>query len=390
MALPQYRPDIYSEQGIADPYPHYRAIRDLGPAVRLAAQDIVALGRYADVRAALMDHGTFRSGAGVAVNDQINGVSQRTTLASDPPLHQQLRAIIAEPLQPRAVALLREAIDDAAEHLIARLAAAGRFDGVADLARFLPVSIISNLVGLPEEGRDNMLDWAAATFDCLGPANARMAAAMPRFLEMLGYVLQQAGPAQVKPGSWAEHIYAAAREGRIAADQAPALMLDYLGPSLDTTIFATAHMLHLFARNPDQWALVLKDEALIPAAVNEVVRFESPIRGFTRLTTRAVDVGGVTVAAGQRVLLLYASANRDGRMWDAPDRFDILRPNLKSHLGFGLGRHVCAGQHLARLEIQALLRAMRRHFTRFEVGEPTIQVNNVLRGFASLPVTLAA
>ncbi|MFZ5749420.1 MAG: cytochrome P450 [Pseudomonadota bacterium] len=390
MALPHYRPDIYSEQGIADPYPHYRAIRDLGPAVRLAAQDIVALGRYADVRAALMDHGTFRSGAGVAVNDQINGVSQRTTLASDPPLHQQLRAIIAEPLQPRAVALLREAIDDAAEHLIARLAAAGRFDGVADLARFLPVSIISNLVGLPEEGRDNMLDWAAATFDCLGPANARMAAAMPCFLEMLGYVLQQAGPAQVKPGSWAEHIYAAAREGRIAADQAPALMLDYLGPSLDTTIFATAHMLHLFARNPDQWALVLEDEALIPAAVNEVVRFESPIRGFTRLTTRAVDVGGVTVAAGQRVLLLYASANRDGRMWDAPDRFDILRPNLKSHLGFGLGRHVCAGQHLARLEIQALLRAMRRHFTRFEIGEPTIQVNNVLRGFASLPVTLAA
>ena len=125
---------------------------------------------------------------------------------------------------------------------------------------------------------------------------------------------------------------------------------------------------------------------LVQNAVEETIRFESPIRGFTRVTAEDVDIDGVSVAAGTRLLLLYASANRDERKWDNPDRFDITRPNAREHLGFGKGRHVCAGQHLAKLEMMALLEAMLRHFPRFEASDPVIQSNNLLRGFESIAV----
>lgn len=385
-SVPMYDADMFSDDGIASPYEHYRAIRALGPVVALPAQDLLAVGRYADVKGILLDHRHFVSGQGVALNQTVNTMSRGTTLASDAPAHMTLRGVIGAPLLPPAVEELRQQIEAAAESLIGRLAAAGSFDGVVDLARFLPVSIVSNLVGLPEDGRENMLDWAAATFDCMGPANARCLDAMPMMSEMIAYTMQQAGPNQVKPDSWAARIYAAADAGLVQHEQVPALLLDYLGPSLDTTIFATGHMLDQLGRDPQQWERLKLDPLLISNAIDETVRYESPIRSFTRVTTQDCEVAGVAVAAGRRLLVIYASANRDEAKWDDPDRFDIGRPDAREHLGFGKGRHVCAGQHLARLEMTSLLKAMLRHFPAFTVGAPTIQPNNLLRGFANLPV----
>lgn len=384
--VPAYAGDLFSEEGIASPYSHYSAIRAIGPVVRLADAGLLAVGRYADVKSLLLDHRGFVSGEGVALNETVNGMSRGTTLASDAPLHTKLRGIIGAPLMPQALEELQAQIRAAADGLIERLARTKSFDGVVDLARFLPVSIVSHLVGLPEDGRENMLDWAAATFDCMGPDNGRFAAAMPMLGEMIAYTVEQAGPDKVKPGSWAARIYDAVDQGMVPREQVPALLLDYLGPSLDTTIFATGHLLHLLARHPDQWQALRDDAALINNAVEETVRLESPIRGFTRVAAEDSAIGGVTVPKGARVLVLYASANRDERKWEAPERFDIRRANASQHLGFGKGRHVCAGQHLARLEMRCLLDAMVRHFPRFEVGTPTIQANNLLRGFASLPL----
>ncbi|WP_332790749.1 cytochrome P450 [Sphingomonas sp. GB1N7] len=336
----------------------------------------------------LLDHGSFVSGQGIALNDPINLGGEGTTLASDPPVHQKLRGIIAAPLQPKAVALLRKQIQQAADDLIDRLAARGRFDGVVDLARFLPLAIVSNLVGLPEQGRENMLDWAAAIFDCLGPANDRFTIAAPVMHEMMGYVFTKAGRAQVKSDSWAARIFEAADAGIVSHQQVPILLLDYLGPSLDTTIFATAHLLNLLGQHPDQWQQVRADPALVDRAIDEAVRLESPIRGFSRVATRDIEVGDGMVPEGKRVLVLFASANRDDRKWIDPERFDVTRPDVRSHVGFGLGRHVCAGQHLARLEMACLVRAMVERMPEFTVGAPVVQANNVLRGFASMPVSV--
>jgi cytochrome P450 len=278
-------------------------------------------------------------------------------------------------------------IEPTAERLIERLVAQRSFDAVSDLASHLPVTIVSELVGLPEEGRQNMLKWAAATFDQLGGDNERAAQARPVTQEMRDYATNVATVDKLRPGSWAAGLYQAAANGVVPVTMCPVLMRDYLGPSLDTTIFATASMIMLFGQNPDQWELLRRDPSLAANAVNETVRLESPIRGFTRHLTRDHRVGDVSLREGDRALLLFASANRDERKWDQPERFDITR-KVGEQVGFGYGIHTCAGMHLARLEMQALLHALILRVRRFDLGTPVYERNNVLRGLKSLPVTI--
>lgn len=386
---PHYGVDLYSDPVIRAPYAHYRAIRDLGPAVWLPENDLWALGRHADVRAGLAAHDVLVSGQGVAANPTANAMANANLLATDPPLHDHLRKIVGAPVSPRGLTEIKARISASADALVARLLKRDGFDGMTDLAHFLPLSIVSELVGLPEQGRENMLKWAAATFDMLGGANARQAAALPVVREMRAYCDREATPDKVRPGGWVALLYDAARAGLIETDKVPVLMRDYLGPSLDTTIFATGHLLHQLGQHPDQWQLLRETPRLIPNAINEALRLESPIRGFTRLAAETYRVGDITIPQGDRVLLLYASANRDERKWDAPERFDITR-NVTGHLAFGHGVHVCVGMQLARLEIRSILEAMVDKVARIEVAPPELAMNNVLRGFAWLPMRFHA
>ncbi|MEO3385321.1 cytochrome P450 [Mesorhizobium sp. CAU 1741] len=388
-AAPAYEVDLYSEVVIQDPYPHYARIRDLGAAVWLPANDLWAIGRHADVRACLADHETFRSGHGVAGNPAANSIAPGNLLASDPPLHDQLRRIVAAPLSLRALNEVKDRIAETADALVERLVECQTFDGMADLAQYLPVSIVSELVGMPEHGRENMLRWASAVFDMLGGANARAQAALPIITEMRAYTVNHATRDRVRPGGWVAMLYDAADAGLIEPTQVQMLMRDYLGPSLDTTIYATGHLLYLLGTHPDQWRQVREEPALIANAINEAVRLESPIRGFTRLAANDHQLGDVTIQAGDRVLILYASANRDERQWEHPDEFDVRRV-LIDHVGFGHGIHACAGMQLARLEMRSILAAMVKRVARIEVGEPQLAINNVLRGYERLPVRFIA
>jgi cytochrome P450 len=372
-----------------DPYPHYAALRELGAAVWLPRNRLWAISRHADVRDALFNHAVFSSAQGVAASERTNAYARGNLLASDPPEHDLLRKVVGAPLTPRAVSELKGTIEPTAEQLIERLVAQQSFDAASDLAAHLPVTIVSELVGLPEQGRQNMLKWAAATFDQLGGENERTVQARPVTQEMRDYVTNVATVDKLKPGSWAARLYEAGANGVVPMTMCPVLMRDYLGPSLDTTIFATASMILLFGQNPEQWDLLRSDPSLVANAVNETVRLESPIRGFTRCLTRDHVVGDVAVRQGDRALLLFASANRDERKWDNPERFDITR-KVGEQVGFGYGIHTCAGMHLARLEMQALLRALIPRVRRFHLGTPVYERNNVLRGLKSLPVTIEA
>jgi cytochrome P450 len=288
---------------------------------------------------------------------------------------------------PAALAEIRPLIEAEAVALVEQLVARRSFDAAVDLAHHLPLTIVAKLVGLPEEGRQNMLRWSAATFDALGGANERCEAARPLTMEMRSYVQRHAGPTQVRPGSWAARLYQQGEAGVVAKELCPVLMRDYLGPSLDTTILATGSTIALFARHPDQWDVLRANPALIPAAINEVLRLESPVRGFTRVLTAAHEVDGTALPEGARVVLLFASANRDERKWPEPERFDIRR-TLTGSLGFGAGIHMCAGQHLARMEIAALLSALIPRVARFEAKTAVPFRNNTLRGLQRLDVVV--
>ncbi|MBH5386979.1 cytochrome P450 [Bradyrhizobium diversitatis] len=382
---PIYDVDLYSDEVLRDPYPHYKALRELGAVVWLPQNGLHAVARFEDVRAALRNPAVFSSAQGVAANDHVNTISRGTTLASDAPLHDRLRAIIAAPLLPRALEEIAPQIRTEARRLVDELVDRGQFDAVSDLAQHLPLTIVSKLVGLEDHGRSSMLRWAAATFNVLGSMNARACTALKDVQEMRAYLGGDEIRSRLRTGSWGDRIFAAADRGEVEPERCPVLMRDYLGPSLDTTIFATANLVLLFGRHPAQWDLVRNDPPLIPNAINEALRLESPVRGFTRHLAADATIGGLTIPRESRLLLLYASANRDERKWQDPERFDVKR-RANDHLGFGNGTHMCAGLHLARLEMTALLEVLVERVAGFEIGEPVLALNNVLRGLAALPV----
>ena len=379
--------DMFSDAALADPYPVYRELRELGGAVWLDRLDMFILTRFADVKAALADWESFTSANGVMMNQQMNDTLQGIVLCSDDPEHAAMRKVLIAPLLPRELKALAENITMEAEALVERLVAKKSFNAATELAQYLPVTIVSELVGLPEEGRERMLEWAAANFDCFGPMNQRTLDAFPTVQEMVGFAFSECVPEKLKPGSWAARIWEAAERGEIRHEQCPIMMNDYMGPSLDTTIFATGAAIKLLADNPDQWDILRDNPGIIPNAVNEVVRIESPIQAFSRMTTRDVEIDGITIPAGSRVIMSYAAANRDPRKWDDPDRFDVRRRAM-DHLGFGHGAHQCIGNNLARMEIAALLNALVKRVSRIELNHSERQLNNVLRGYRRLDVTI--
>ncbi|MBB4683323.1 cytochrome P450 [Amycolatopsis jiangsuensis] len=387
-AIPAYPHDIWTDDVLLDPHPHYRALRELGPVVWLEAHQMYAVPRYAEARAVLRAGDTFCSGQGVGLNDVINGIGAGTTLMSDGKLHDHLRSVIGPGLTPRALRSIRTSVRQLATELVGRLVAQGSFDAVADLARVLPLTVVPDLVGWPAGGREHLLAWAGATFDLLGPLNSRAEHAIPQAQEMMEFAARTAAEGNIQSGGLGDAILDAARRGELPPSQVPPLIIDYLAPSLDTTISAIGSALWLLATNPDQWAALKTDPTLIPNAFNETVRLESPIRAFSRVATTDTELDGYGVPAEARLIVLYASANRDEQVFDRPDDFDVSRNNAAAHLGFGYGAHGCAGQGLARLEGHAVLQALVDQVEAIEPGRPVRALNNVISAWDSLPVTV--
>ena len=387
--IPDVDIDIYSAEALADPYENYRIFRDTAPIVRLPKYDLYLMARFADVQGALKNNTLFASGDGVAMNDLMNKAIAGSTLHTDAPYHSTLRSIVSRPLTPARLTELRQGLYDIAEKLVERLVAKGDFDAATELAPHLPVTVVSELVGLPEEGRERMLTWAGAVFNSLGPRGLELTeTALPIVDEMVTYA-RGCTADRVKPGSWVAKLYEAVEAGELRFEQVGPVMGDYLGPSLDTTILATGSTIALFAQNPDQWDKLRASPTMIPNAVNEAIRLESPIQGFSRVLTDDFSVEDQRLHKGARVLVMYASGNRDERRWEDPERFDITR-RANEQLGFGHGIHMCMGANLARMEISALLSALIPRVERFELHEAERISNNVLRGYKSLKVTAHA
>lgn len=189
---------------------------------------------------------------------------------------------------------------------------------------------------------------------------------------------------KVLDGSWAAGLFEAAARGRLSEEEARGALSAYVMLSLDTTIFAKGHLLHNFARAPDQWERLKGDPSLIPGAVLEGVRHSSAIRWFARTACADYAIGEYVIPQGARVMLMYAAANRDERFYVDPDRFDVTR-DARAHLAWGDGPHMCAGMHLARIEMEVMLEALVANCVTLEAGAPEPVVNHTLYGFRSLP-----
>jgi cytochrome P450 len=336
----------------------------------------------------LRDDSTFVSGEGVGLNRIFNRLSRGTTLNSDGDEHDQRRKLVAHRLLPRALRTMSDVVTHQAEQLVAEAVRRQHVDGVTDLATALPLSVVPDLVGWPEDRRQHLLRWGGATFDVLGPLNRYALKSVPASLQMLRFSKDVVGHRSVIRGSMGDDILAAADAGKLRHSECSALMIDYLVPSLDTTISGIASALALFASHPGQWDSLRAEPSLLPNAINEVLRHESPLRAFSRKLLQSTEIAGIDIPAGSRVLVLYASANRDEQEWTDPDLFDIRR-NATRHLGFGQGTHACAGQGLARLEMQAMLTALMQQVSRIELaGEPTWTLNNIIRCYERLPLRL--
>ncbi|MCV7421531.1 cytochrome P450 [Mycobacterium yunnanensis] len=363
-------------------------MRELGPVVWLSRQRVYALPRYTECKAVLRDDVTFASGHGVALNPVTNRMSRGTTLNSDGTDHERRRKLLAHRLTPKALRSMSDTVESKARTVVEAAVTRRHVDGVRDLAMALPMAVVPDLVGWPEDGREHLLAWAGATFDSLGPLNRQWLRTTPAAISMLRFSRRVVRDRSVLAGSMGEDVLRAADAGTLPQSECSALMIDYLAPSLDTTISAISSALHLFATHPGQWDMLRQDPALVPNALNEVVRLESPLRAFSRKAVADADVGGVRLPRGSRVLVVYASANRDEREWDDPDTFDITR-DVNRHLGFGYGVHGCAGQGLARLESQAILRELVARVKRIELtGKPTWAINNIIHRYHQLPLEL--
>ena len=378
--------DLFCQASLSNPFSDYRRLRDGGPAVRLAKPDVYAIGRFAEVQAALRSPAALVSGEGVGFSDAFNAMKGQNVLQTDGDVHRRMRATVLKPLTPASLKPVRDKLKRMIVGHVATLVGAGEFEAINGLARFLPVQAVSHFVGLPEQGRERMLDWAAATFNAIGPDPFE--ADVITTGEAFHYIMQLE-PAAVRDGSWAASLFAAVDTGRLSMVEAKAAISAYVIPSLDTTILAKGHLLYNLARHPDQWAMLQERPELVGAAVIEGVRHSSVLRWFSRVAASDYELGGIIIPAGARIMLLYGCANRDERRYADPDRFDITR-DARDQLAWGTGTHMCAGMNLARLEMEVLVEALIDAKVRLTAGEPIMGTNQGLFGFAALPFRIDA
>ena len=385
--------DPFSHAFLSDPYPHHQAMREAGPVVLLEHYGIWAMARHQEVRDALTDWQTYCSGAGVGLSDFRKEPPWRPpsiVLEADPPLHTRTRAVLTRILSPAAINILRETFAREAEALADCLVERREFDGVADLAEPYPLKVFPDAVGLSEQGRENLLPYGTMVFNSFGPRNDLFDKAMANAGPVRDWIMSKCSRAALAPDGLGMQIFDAVDSGELTEDEAGMLVRSFLSAGIDTTVYGLGNALYCFAGHPEQWNVLRENPNLIRGSFEEVLRFEAPVQTFFRTTTKAVDVGGVQIGDGEKVLLFLAAANRDPRRWDKPDTFDVRR-RAAGHMTFGTGIHGCVGQAVARLESEAIFAALAKRVVSFEMtGKPVRRLNNTLRGFDSLPLRVKA
>lgn len=386
--LPACDADPFSHDVLEDPAWLHVELRDAGAVVYLTRYDVYALARYQHVHAALTNWQAFTSGSGVGLSNFRYEKPWRPPsllLEADPPRHDAPRRVLGKILGPRELRRLRQQWLADAEDLVDQVLTEQEFDAAA-LARTFPLRVFPDALGIGAEGRENLLPYGDHAFNAFGPHNDLVASGEPRVAELSAWVSAQCERDALTPGGFGAAIWAAADRGDITPQQAPLVVRSLLTAGVDTTVHGLAAVLYAFATHPAQWQRLRGQPTLARTAFDEAVRWESPVQTFFRTAHTDVRIGDHVIPDGKKILMFLAAANRDPRRWENPDVFDLGRDPSR-HVGFGMGIHQCAGQHVARLEAEALLTALARRVETIELtGPPRRHHNNTLRAFESLPI----
>jgi cytochrome P450 len=388
--VPVLDDDPFDPAVLVAPYGFYERVRDAGPVVFLERYGIWAMARHAEVAEAASDWETYSSAAGVGLAHFRKEPPWRPPsllLEADPPDHTVVRKPMLHLMLPKVAESLRASFAAVAEEMADALVARGSFDGVTDLAEVYPIQVFADAVGLPEEGRENLLRYGGMTFNAFGPRNALFEESFANAEPVIAWIMERCQREALAPGGLGAKVWEGVDRGEITADQAALLVRSLLSAGLDTTVYGIGNALYCLAANPEQYELLHTEPGRARAAFEETLRVEAPVQLLFRTTTREVEIGGTVIPADAKVLLFFGSANRDPRRWgDDADRFDIRR-RTAGHVAFGVGIHLCIGQFISRLEGELVLSALARRASRLTlIADPVPKPNNVLKGFAHLPL----
>jgi hypothetical protein len=383
----------------ADPYPIYRALREHEP-VKLMPNGAYFLTRYDDLVTAYKNTKIFSSdkkreflpkyGASLLYEHHTTSL-----VFNDPPAHTRVRRLIMGALSPRAIAEMEPYLIALVDRLLDGIAAKGEFELIGDFASAIPVEVIGNLLDVPRDEREPLRDWSLAILGALEPVISpqvfsRGNEAVKDFLLYLEILVERR---RAKPGNPERDVLTRLIQGedngeRLTAKELLHNCIFLLNAGHETTTNLIGNALVALSENPLQKKRLIEHPDLIKTAVEEILRYESSNQLGNRMTTAAIELGGVTLVAGTPVTLCIGAANRDPAQFPDPETLDIGRtPNR--HLAFGTGAHQCAGMALARLEGAIAISRFMARFPNYALGGPPVRGGRVrFRGFMSVPCTI--
>jgi hypothetical protein len=395
---------LLTSEALQDPYPVYARLRAEAPVYFSPALQCWLLTRYQDVLGAFRDprlSSRLTSSYGRLLPPELLArlAPLLRNLASwviftDKPEHTRLRGLINKAFTPRMTEHLRPRIQALVDELLDAVEPTGRMDVIADLANPLPVIVIGEMMGLPREDRQRLKSWSDMLVGFLGSplqTPEMFEEAVRGITSMEDYLRQVIAERRKRPGEdLISQLLAAEEQGGILEEQeilSTCSLVLFGGHETTTNLIGNA--VNALLEHPDQLEALQREPGAVGSAVEEVLRFDSPVQRQIRLAAEDLEVGGQRISKGQTMVLMIGSANRDAAQFSEPDRLDILRKENR-HLTFGMGAHFCVGASLGRLEAQLALGTLMRRFPGLKraEGTPDRMVNLSLRGFTSLPVQL--
>jgi cytochrome P450 len=397
--------DPFDKRYLSDPYPLYRKLREKDPVHRSRLFDGVIMTRYQDVQDVLKDsrfsaddrngpdfERQRRAAVAAGVLTEEESAEPPSMLRLDPPDHTRLRSLVNRAFTPRAVEALRPRVEAIVDELLDRVADSGRMDVVRDLAYPLPVIVIAEMLGIPAEDRDQFKEWSDAVAAQLGFAQDFSVARRAQFAsrELRAYLSQVVEQRRREPrDDLISALIAAEQEGeKLTTHEVFATTELLLIAGNETTTNLIGNGLLALLKHPDQMELLRRQPDLMPQAVEELLRYDSPVQATSRLPLEDLDWRGERLRRGQQVMLVIGAANRDPEQFPNPERLDVTRKDVR-HLSFGHGIHFCLGAPLARLEAPIALNAMLQRFSDLRFSDwarPEWGTNFILHGLRSLPV----
>ena len=382
----------------ADPYSFYHRLRSVDP-VHQTPMGFWVLTRYDDVVMVLRDPRFGRDGfeqmlAAVYGDDKESGRLPRSMLFRDPPDHTRLRALVSKAFTPRMIEGMRAHIQDIVSGLLDRVQDSKGMDVIADLAYPLPITVICEMLGVPTGDRGTIRQWSsdvARSLDAIGiPSDAEIVARGRAARRELGDYFRRLLPERRRrpQDDLLSLLIAAEEQGdKLSEGELLATCVLLFIAGHETTVNLIGNGLLALLRHPDQLKRLRDDPALIQGAVEELLRYDSPVQRTARMTNTDVEVGGRKIATGSMVVAAIGAANRDPAQFPDPDRLDITRRDNR-HIAFGFGIHFCLGAALARVEGQIALGMLLRRKPGLAVaGTPAWRESSTLRGLTALPVT---